>query len=109
MPAMVQADSEVTGDMQQVQFLRLAETLKRRAISRSGHYADIAVGLCTKPVKIGKRAAAHPDYEIEAINAAHIRGASEEEIRDLVRRLHAARVDAGLGQRPPTNAGGAAE
>ena len=77
--------------MQQTQLLRLADVLKRRAKSRSGHYADISAGLFTKPVKIGKRAAATPDNEIDAINAAHIRGASEDEIRDLVRQLHAAR------------------
>ena len=81
--------------MQNVQLLRLADVLKRRAKSRSGHYADIASGLFTKPVKIGKRAAAHPDYECDEINAAHIRGASEDEIRDIVRQLHAARKAAG--------------
>ena len=78
--------------MQQIQFLRLPEVLRRRAKSRSAHYADISRGLCTRPVKIGKRAAAHPDTEIEALNAAAMRGATEAELRALVRDLEAARA-----------------
>jgi prophage regulatory protein len=77
--------------VQQTQLLRLPAVLKRRAKSRSSHYADIAAGLMTRPVKIGKRAAATPDHEVDAINAARIAGKTDDQIRALVRELELAR------------------
>jgi prophage regulatory protein len=62
--------------------------------SLSGLYDKAARGLMTKPLKVGARASALPLSEIEAINAARIRGASESEIKALVSRLHADRANA---------------
>lgn len=76
---------------QQFNFLRIPAVLKRRGVSRSGHYADIKAGLFPKPVHIGLRAVAHPDYEVDALNAARIAGQPDEEIRALVLKLEAAR------------------
>jgi prophage regulatory protein len=53
-------------------------------------YASIAAGTFTKPVKIG-RMSRWPRHENEEIVAAIIAGASEEELRRLVDRLHEAR------------------
>ena len=75
----------------QFSFLRIPIVLKRRGVSRSAHYADIKAGLFPKPVPIGLRAVAHPDYEVDALNAATIAGRSASEIRALVLRLEAAR------------------
>jgi hypothetical protein len=50
-----QPDFSRTKDVHQIQFLQLPEVLRRRAKSRSAHYADISRGLCTRPVKIGKQ------------------------------------------------------
>jgi len=75
----------------QFSFLRIPVVLKRRGVSRSSHYADIKAGLFPKPVPIGLRAVAHPDYEVDALNAATIAEQSEPEIRALVVRLVAAR------------------
>ena len=75
----------------QFSFLRIPVVLKRRGVSRSAHYIDIKVGLFPKPVSIGLRAVAHPDYEVDAINAATIAGKSPDEIRALVVKLVAAR------------------
>ena len=74
-----------------VTILRIAVTLRRRGRSRSAHYADIKSGLFVRPIRIGLRAAGTPDYEVDALIAARIAGKSDEEIRDLVRRLEAAR------------------
>lgn len=62
--------------------------------SRTGVYNAIQAGLFTKPVKIGRRCSAWPDYEIAAINAARIAGKSDDEIRALVSNLHAKRASA---------------
>lgn len=75
----------------QFSFLRIPTVLKRRGVSRSGHYADIKAGLFPKPVPIGLRAVAHPDYEVDALNAAMIAGMSADEVRALVVTLEAAR------------------
>ena len=56
-------------------------------------YNAIRAGLFTKPVQIGERAVGWPSFEVQAINAARIAGKTDPEIRELVARLHAQRVD----------------
>lgn len=64
-----------------------------------GHRADASVynairaGLFTTGVAIGQRAKGWPDYETQAIAAARVAGKSEEEIRELVKVLHAQRSE----------------
>ncbi len=79
----------------------IANALMRTAAARavmgdveSAFYAKVAGGLITKPIKINSRTTALPVREVEAINAARIRGASEDEIKALVSRLHADRSKA---------------
>lgn len=71
--------------------LRLPAVLRERGRSRSAHYFDIQQGLFTHPVQIGLRAVGWPTTEVTAINAARIAGKSDEEIRELVLKLEAAR------------------
>lgn len=75
----------------QFTFLRIPAVLNRRGVSRSAHYADIKAGLFPAPVPIGQRAVAHPDYEVDAMNAATVAGKSPDEVRTLVAALVAAR------------------
>jgi len=74
--------------------LRMRVTLQRTGESRSGHYKNIQDGLFTRPVKIGTRASGHPEHEVEAIIAARIAGMSDDEIRELVKKLEANRKSA---------------
>jgi prophage regulatory protein len=62
-------------------------------LSHASIYTSIREGLFTSPVPIGKRAVGWPDYEVKAINTARIAGQSEEQIRELVKRLHAKRAE----------------
>lgn len=71
--------------------LRLPLSLVRTGYSRSAFYSKIDQGLMTRPVRIGARAVAWPESEIEAILAARVSGVSENEIKALVERLHRAR------------------
>ena len=64
------------------------------SISRSTYYAQAAAGLTVRPVKIGPRRSALPANEIDQINRAKIAGASDDDIRALVARLHALRAAA---------------
>jgi len=71
--------------------LRLSSVTSKRGRSRSSHYLDIDQGLFTEPVKIGARAVGWPDTEVDILNAARIAGKTDDEIRVLVAKLHAAR------------------
>ena len=59
--------------------------------SRSTLYLRISQGLWTRPVSLGPRAVGWPAGEVAAINAARIAGRTDDEIRQLVVRLHLAR------------------
>ena len=59
--------------------------------SRSSTYNDIDDGLFPPPVLIGLRAVGWPDYEVDAVNAARIAGATDGDIRELVSKLVEAR------------------
>lgn len=61
--------------------------------SHASIYGLIRVGLWTQPVKIGERSSGWPDDEVKAINAARIAGASDDQIRELVKQLHAKRAE----------------
>ena len=54
-------------------------------------YAAIHGGLLTHPVRIGARAVGWPSEEVDAIIAARIAGQPEDQIRELVVKLHMAR------------------
>jgi prophage regulatory protein len=60
--------------------------------SHASVYTAIHEGLFTVPVPIGQRAVGWPDTEVRAINAARIAGKSDDQIRDLVAKLHNARM-----------------
>lgn len=80
--------------------LRRPSVQRASGQSRSILYLRISEGLWTRPVSIGPRAVAWPAGEVAALNAARIAGRSDDEIRQLVSRLHLARdaavTDVGL-------------
>lgn len=71
--------------------LRLPSVIERVGLRRTAIYERIGCGLLPAPIKLGARASVWPASEIEACNEAIIRGKSTEEIKALVRRLHAQR------------------
>jgi prophage regulatory protein len=56
-------------------------------------YNNIRDGLWTKAVPIGLRSVGWPADEVEAINNYRIAGATDDQIRELVKRLHAKRSE----------------
>lgn len=64
-----------------------------------GHRADASVynaireGLFPTGVAIGQRAKGWPDYEVHAIFSARIAARSDDEIRQLVKAMHAKRIE----------------
>ena len=77
-----------------MQILRLT-TVK----SRTGHRSDASIynairgGLWTTGVAIGQRAKGWPDYEVDEIIKARIAGKTDDQIRELVKVLHAKRTE----------------
>jgi prophage regulatory protein len=69
--------------------------------AETGHRSDASIynairaGLFPSGVSIGQRAKGWPDYEVKAINTARISGKSDDEIRELVKTLHAKRTQVG--------------
>jgi prophage regulatory protein len=67
--------------------------------AETGHRSDASIynairaGLFTEGVAIGQRARGWPLDEVLAINAARIAGKSDDEIRELVQRLHIERTE----------------
>lgn len=61
--------------------------------STASIYQLIKKGLWPKPVNINVRSVGWPDTEILAINSARIAGQSDDQIRELVVRLHAKRKE----------------
>ncbi len=74
-----------------VTLLRRRATQAATGKSNGKLYEDIKDGLFPAPVKISERAVAWPDNEIAAINAARIAGKTDDQIRELVGKLKAAR------------------
>ena len=78
-------------------FLRLPAVCDRTGKPKSTVYREVGDGLLPPPVRIGERASAWPDDEIDAVNLARLRGQSNDEIRRLVADLVAARTEIHLG------------
>lgn len=73
--------------MKKLQFDRRPAVSKRTGSSRSKLYADISRGLFVPPIKRGPKTALWPSHEVDQIIAAEIRGATEDELRELVTKL----------------------
>lgn len=67
--------------------VRRPALLELLQISRSNLYKKIEDGLWPKPIQLGARAVAWLSTENEQVVAAMISGQSQDEIRELVKRL----------------------
>ena len=74
--------------------LRLPAVKARTGLSRSTLYLRISEGGFPKPVSLGGRAVGWPSHEIDLINAAHIAGKTDDELRELVIQLELTRKQA---------------
>jgi prophage regulatory protein len=59
-------------------------------LKRTNRWQKRKAGLLPQPIMVGGLLMT-PAGEIRAVNAARIRGANDDEIRELVKRLHAER------------------
>ncbi len=71
--------------------LRLPATKESSGLQRSTLYLRMSQGLWPSQISLGGRAVGWPANEVAAINAARIAGKTDDEIRELVTKLKAAR------------------
>jgi prophage regulatory protein len=74
--------------------IRFGTVRETTGLSRSTIYVRIAEGMFPPAIPIGPRSVAWRESEISALNAARIRGASDDDIRVLVTELVADRHSA---------------
>jgi prophage regulatory protein len=75
-----------------ISVLRLPDVVKHTAQKPSTVYLRIKRGLFPPPVKLSERASVWPESECSSWVSAKIRGASDDEIRELVKTLVAQRT-----------------
>lgn len=76
-----------------LRFLRKPDVLQREGFANSTLYDNIKRGVHTRPVQLGANSSGWPEHEVDLLMAARMAGKSDDEIRELVNRLHAQRVE----------------
>jgi prophage regulatory protein len=71
--------------------VRIKQIKDQTGLPASTVYDQIRRQLFTKPVKFGERISGWPASEVNAIVAARISGQTDEQIKELVKKLHAKR------------------
>lgn len=72
--------------------LRRPTVTTKTGLPETSLYRDMEAGLFPSQIRIGPNTVAWPEHEVDAVIAARIAGKSNDEIRALVKRLHAARA-----------------
>ncbi len=71
----------------EIKFIKIREIQTRTQLARSTIYYHIKLGVLPNPIKLGGRASAWLEHEINQILAARIAGYSDEAIISLVQQL----------------------
>lgn len=72
-------------------FLRTEALARSMGLSTRAIARQVQAGLMVSPVRVGARAIAFPQAEVETITRQRVAGRSDAEIRALVQQLHAQR------------------
>lgn len=72
--------------------IRLPQVMDAMGQKTTAIYGRVKAGLMTPPIKLTSRSSAWPELEIIALNQAIIAGKTDDEIRELVKQLVAARA-----------------
>lgn len=71
--------------------MRAPEYRRQLAMTKSGEYRARHAGLLPPPLQLGPRSIGLPAHEVDIITAARIAGTGDDELREIVSRLVAAR------------------
>ncbi len=76
-----------------VNMMRQQPAMAKTGEKRSTFNNKVHSGLIPKPIFISPRVKVWPEHELEAINRAWLAGSNEDQIRDLVKKLEADRME----------------
>lgn len=76
---------------ERLQFLRRQAVVDASGLPTSTLYNHISKGLWTRPVRLSTRCVGWPRHEVDRLLEARLRGASDDEVRSLVKRLEGMR------------------
>ena len=79
--------------MSENNYISIDEVLEKTTFGRSSLYAKIGEGLFPKPVKLGSRKIAWPEYEVNQMMAFYLRTTDEEERKSFVTNLEKIRIE----------------
>ena len=77
------------------QFVRIGSVTQQTTLCKDFLYKEIAKGLFPRSIKLGQRISVWLQSEVVAILNARIAGISNDELKDLVKELEAARKSMG--------------
>lgn len=89
--------------METILILRPRQVFAAIGRCRTSTYDDVKNGLLPKFIKLGRRASGLPAHEVEAVNRARLAGMNDDQLRELVKQLEAARnviIPAATPQKP---------
>ena len=79
--------------MSENNYISIDEVLEKTTFGRSSLYAKISEGLFPKPVKVGSRKIAWPQYEVDQVMAFYLSTTDEEERKTFVANLEKNRIE----------------
>lgn len=79
-----------------VVFLRVKDASQMSGVSVSGFYSRISGGVQTPGKPVSDRCKAWPEHELLALNAARLRGATTDELKELTQLLMELREKVGI-------------
>ena len=79
--------------MSEDRYISIDEVLEKTTFGSSSLYTKISKGLFPKPVKIGSRKIAWPQYEVDQIMAFYLSTSDEEERKSFVVNLEKIRAE----------------
>ena len=79
--------------MSNTKFISIDEVLEKTTFGRSSLYAKVSKGLFPKPVKVGSRKIAWPQYEIDQMMNFYLSTTNEEETKSFVTKIEKIRTE----------------
>lgn len=70
-----------------LKMLRKPEALKKTGLGATSFYYQIKKGVMPPPIKLGEKAAAYLEHELDAVIACRAGGGTESDLREVVEYL----------------------
>lgn len=79
--------------MSNTKFISIDEVLEKTTFGRSSLYAKVSKGLFPKPVKVGSRKIAWPQYEVDQMMDFYLSTTNEEDTKSFVTKIEKIRTE----------------